>query len=599
MRKTPFAGITRLDPDESLLTDGGAFIGDDRDAIDYFLRLGAKTHRHDGSTGLDNPLQVASGGMAVQGGSLPADLSFGLGYTLVDENGGETMISPVVTISTAPPVSPPTAQATATVDYTGGSLLVGTYYYAVSLVDNTGGETPVGPAATASRAPGHASGRITVSDLADDITGNIVAWRLYRSVGGGDFNLLATGTGNTFVDDGSQSVDCDITPNTDAVNTTNGQNLLIVRLPSAVGDAEQINMYVSEDGSFAGDALLDTYPVASAGASAAYPTIELGDQAPPPTNRSVGGADPIDAEEDIINLHWLSPVANVGALPDDADEGDVRVVLATGVAYCYRSGDWGPLVGSGSGGGAVNVNLLGEGGAGHFDDFSVDDLTYYTPSVFTSGTDELEVSGGVLSRATSDFTSYLSGPDPAEDGIIRIKFTTGAGTLSDTDYPIVLTMLDADATNYVYLRYDMNDEELKLVTMDDIDFTEEERDSAMLSLSASTDYWIELKRDGNDVTGAVYDEDPEGGTPLVECTWTLTDQNADIIGAGTETQFQVAISTDPQMVSWDDLLIGGQGAGVLQSATAVSDIDLIAGSGISIDLDESPAGHARITISLA
>lgn len=360
MRKTPFAGITRLDPDESLLTDGGAFIGDDRDAIDYFLRLGAKTHRHDGSTGLDNPLQVASGGMAVQGGSLPADLSFGLGYTLVDENGGETMISPVVTISTAPPVSPPTAQATATVDYAGGSLLVGTYYYAVSLVDNTGGETPVGPAATASRAPGHASGRITVSDLADDITGNIVAWRLYRSVGGGDFNLLATGTGNTFVDDGSQSVDCDITPNTDAVNTTNGQNLLIVRLPSAVGDAEQINMYVSEDGSFAGDALLDTYPAASAGASAIYPTIELGDQAPPATNRSVGGAERIDAEQDIINLHWLAPVANFGALPDDAEEGDVRVVLATGVAYLYRSGDWDALAGGGSGGGGGGGSLTVE-----------------------------------------------------------------------------------------------------------------------------------------------------------------------------------------------------------------------------------------------
>lgn len=355
MRKTPFAGITVLDPDESLLSGGGAFIGEDRDAIDHFLRLGAKTHRHDGSSGLSDPVQVASGGMAQQGGSLPADLSFGLGYTLVDADGGETRISPVVTISSPPPASPPTAQATATVDYGGGSLLVGTYYYAVSLVDNAGGETPVGPAATATRAPGHASGRVNLTGLDDNLGGKIVAWRLYRSIGGSDFHLLATGAGDSFVDDGSQSVNCDITPSNDDVNTTNGQNLLIVKLPSAIGSAQQINMYISEDGSFVGDALLDTYPAASAGASATYATIELGDQAPPPTNRSVGGAEPIDAETDLINLYWGSPVANVGAL-GTAPDGTVRTVLATGVAYLRKSGVWQPLAGGGSG--------VGSGGGG-------------------------------------------------------------------------------------------------------------------------------------------------------------------------------------------------------------------------------------------
>jgi hypothetical protein len=52
MRKTLFAGLTVLSPDESLLSDDGAFIGRDRETIDRFLEIGAKTHRHTGLPGL-------------------------------------------------------------------------------------------------------------------------------------------------------------------------------------------------------------------------------------------------------------------------------------------------------------------------------------------------------------------------------------------------------------------------------------------------------------------------------------------------------------------------------------------------------------------
>jgi hypothetical protein len=55
MRKTLFSGLTVLTPDESILSDDGSFIGADRDTIDRFLEIGAKTHRHTGLPGLNNP----------------------------------------------------------------------------------------------------------------------------------------------------------------------------------------------------------------------------------------------------------------------------------------------------------------------------------------------------------------------------------------------------------------------------------------------------------------------------------------------------------------------------------------------------------------
>jgi hypothetical protein len=39
MQKTPFAGLTELDISESLLEDGGAFTGRDRETIDRFLQM--------------------------------------------------------------------------------------------------------------------------------------------------------------------------------------------------------------------------------------------------------------------------------------------------------------------------------------------------------------------------------------------------------------------------------------------------------------------------------------------------------------------------------------------------------------------------------
>ena len=108
MEKSLFAGLTILDPDESILEDNGAFTKRDRQTIDRFLELGAKTHRHDGTDGLANPPSEMDGTAVASAGQIPADISFSLAYTLEDDQGGETLLSPQITVATPSVIEPPT-----------------------------------------------------------------------------------------------------------------------------------------------------------------------------------------------------------------------------------------------------------------------------------------------------------------------------------------------------------------------------------------------------------------------------------------------------------------------------------------------------------
>jgi hypothetical protein len=338
MKKTTFAGITILDPGEGLDTDNSAFTGPDREAIDHFLRLGAKLHRHNGSPGLSNPLSTPSGAIIASGGTIAPEVTLSLGYTLEDAQGGETQISPLATTSTGPPLSVPTAAPSAAFTDSAGSLMVNTYYYGLTWADGEGGETPLGPTVGVERPPGFASGQIELSNLAFGMVGaGAVEWRLYRAIGGGVFNLLGTGnsSSNIFTDDGTVSADCDVQPPLNSENTTRHVNTLKVTLPPSdpnMASASLINLYVSTDGSFGGATLLDSYPLASAGKSAVYRGLELQDQSPPDVNRSVGGANQIDPDTELLDWHWKRPVlasANLGS----GALGDVRLVETTGHLY--------------------------------------------------------------------------------------------------------------------------------------------------------------------------------------------------------------------------------------------------------------------------
>lgn len=335
MKKSLFAGLEILEAGDSLSSDNGAFIGVDRENIDRLLRIGAKTHRHTGLSGLSNPLVAPGASVVASAGTISSDTAISVGYTLEDDDGGETMISPVTVVSTQPPLSAPQFAPSAASNYASGSLLVNTYFYALTYGDGEGGETQMGPSVNAERAPGFASGRVILTNLTHDMVSlGASEWRLYRAIGGGVFNLLATGSSSedTFIDDGTHSLDCSTHPPAGELNTTAGVSTLLVTLPSAIGGATSINLYGTVTGDFGGGSLLGSYPAASAGHVAAFQSLELGAHSPPSVNLSIGGAHQIDPESELLSWHWRGPVAASAALPSGT-LGDVRLVTGDGTLW--------------------------------------------------------------------------------------------------------------------------------------------------------------------------------------------------------------------------------------------------------------------------
>lgn len=340
MKKTPFAGISQLEPGDNP-SETADFFEQDRATIDHFLEVGAVTHHHDAHAALANPAAAPSGSVIPDGGAIPADLGIYLGYTLLDADGGETTISPLLTLATPPAYDAPETPLRATVTYNSGAVLADTYYYAITLVDGMGGETVLGPVLSVDRAPGPQFASITIDGLDDDFgVASAVGWRLYKSRAGQDFGFFASGSGDRFVDQGQGCVDCGQPP--PSVNRTNRTNTLQMYVPGSAGAGSamggvgsgtaRFRLYASLDGSFDGAALMGDFPSSSAGTVMNFPAISLLDGHPPDVPTTSRGASRINADTDLTNYFWRTPVANSGALPAGA-RGDVRVAMDSGVMY--------------------------------------------------------------------------------------------------------------------------------------------------------------------------------------------------------------------------------------------------------------------------
>ncbi|HXU00808.1 MAG TPA: hypothetical protein VN903_07445, partial [Polyangia bacterium] len=435
MKKTLFAGLSVLEPGEPLSSDNGAFTGRDREALDRLLEIGAKTHRHNGSSGVATPSAAPTASLIASGGTLPASISISLGYTVEDEEGGETALSPVAVISTLSAIEAPPNAPTAVFSSTAGTLLVDTYYYAVTFVDGEGGETPLGPAAGVVRPPSFAAGEVKLSGLVTGLAAaSATGWRLYRAVGGAAYNLLATGGAgeDTFIDDGSHSLDCSTHPPAGSENTTSATSQLKVTLPHVADSrVDFINLYATVSGDFSGGSLLGRFPVASAGATALFAALELGATSPPPVNRSIGGAHQIDPDTDILDWHWKRPVAASGAL-GSGSLGDVRLVENTGALYgVLASGGasaapgWTKLA---SAGGAGIANLIVRGSAVGSIQNEIETIEFPNFTVTASGAHKAVVRADVtkadliaeeVARSSGDITerNLRINADAAEAGL--------------------------------------------------------------------------------------------------------------------------------------------------------------------------------------
>lgn len=355
MHRTAFAGLTALDVNDAITVDGGSFLHQN-DVVDRFLQIGCVTHRHDEHNAIPNPVAQLSAAVSTTGGQLEAGITVYAGYTFTDANGGETMISPIVAISTQPQIIPDLPPPTASADYSAGSLPVGGYSYAFAYRDGAGGQTELQPPVFATRVAGHASGQIIVSGLSAGLVSGLVSWEAWRADEGGEYKLLTEGSTDSFTDTGFTCTDCTATP--PSVNTTNRTSELTIRLPDSeddptVGLATGINLYLSTTGTFGEPSLFAAYPIASAGALITITSLVLGVGFPPPVNRSVAGAHKIEPDTE-IDGPWKKAVANEAALPLAGNtDGDVRETLNDHIIHVWEAEAkvWEVIEGTGGGGG--------------------------------------------------------------------------------------------------------------------------------------------------------------------------------------------------------------------------------------------------------
>ncbi len=642
MKKTPFAGLSLLDPGESLSDDNGAFTTRDPRTTDHFLEIGAKTHRHNEEPGLANPAAPPSAGIIASGGAIPSNLSISLAYTFEDAIGGETMASPITVVSTPGPVGAPQAPPVAAVSTAAGELLVNTYYYALTFSDGEGGETPLGPAATAQRPPGFPMGQVELSGLAAGLAGaGAVEWRLYRAVGGNAYNLLATGDGSedTFIDDGTHSLDCSTHPPAGETNTTAGISTLLVTVPSIIPEPERtpfINLYASITGDFGGGSLLGRFPLASAGNVASFPTLTLGELSPPPVNLSIGGAHKIDPDTELIDYHWKRPVKTLGELfaVADPEEGDVRMVTGTGNAYYWTGSQW-KKWNSGGGGEAGALTVYASGGkpasAGipYSATMAPAELLPMPPWVKmdeVGGPDEgpgeggnWEVDGEEHLVKNAEGGAYCANTDAfGLNGRVVVHFgVAGEGSFAVGTWGFLraakrMPISSDPGQRYIKVGYGGSvgkggsGQKLEILTFDEIGtwtLADAVVPGGELALG---EYWIVAEANGAIITGQLYDEDPEevGAEPIAEVERDLTaatepgempqaDQEALIepgyLGLG------FAGAPGGYVLGWKGEADGGiiPAEEYVASATA---IEFVEGAGINIGVVENPAGNAQVTI---
>jgi hypothetical protein len=297
--KTPL-GLTRLAPGEPISADDFGIQDANPALVDYFIRL-LLHHRHDEHAALTDPATQPTVTVDDTGGQIPSDTQISVGYTWIDTDGGETLLAEPVTVGTAAGLTTPEMLPTLTLDTTAGALLSNIYSYGVTLTDGNGGETAMSPMATITVPAGSSNNTIEISgltSLVDSVPG-ATGWRLWRTVGGDQIGLIASGDEATdgYTDDGTGNVDCNVAPPTTTTNTR-ATSLLHVTVPGpAPAGAVEFRVYGSLDGSFGAPAILGTYPVAELDIAHDYTELAFTDGAPPVVATTQPGLDKITADE--------------------------------------------------------------------------------------------------------------------------------------------------------------------------------------------------------------------------------------------------------------------------------------------------------------
>lgn len=337
-------GLTRLDPAESLSSDGYSFQAINPIIIDRLLRVGSYLHQHDAHERMGDPTAEPEITTDATAGTIPSDTLIAACYTVVDEYGGESLPSPMASVSTAPGIAEPFEVPDFEIDTTQGNLRNGTYYYVVTLTDDTGGETLPSPPLQVDIQPGSDLNAIVFAGLTSITEGSVGAtgWRLYKSSGQSRFHYIADGPAglDSVTDDGLLCADCLTEPPTSG--HTNSTNRVTVQVPldGVISGAVVFRLYLGLDGDFTSPALAGEFTPDMAETDLVFDSIAVDTGTPPDASTTVAGAQKIDPDTDMVNWHWKSPVATTADLPDDAEEGDSRFVLEDATIWLFKATEW-------------------------------------------------------------------------------------------------------------------------------------------------------------------------------------------------------------------------------------------------------------------
>lgn len=222
MGTTPRYGLTTMGPGDVFSANGYKYTDADRRTLELLGYLGAEGHVHDGAAGVATTPVAPSVSLDATDGTLPGGTRVYYKITLVDPNGLESGASPESYVDTPAALAPPAAPSLLA-QTTGGTLLPGTRYYALSAYYplQTQETTAPNPTAVQIFTGATNSVKVTRPTLPVGATG----WNVYRRNPGeiDYFYVTSVVAATTFwVDDGATASACDRRrPQTNQTNSTN------------------------------------------------------------------------------------------------------------------------------------------------------------------------------------------------------------------------------------------------------------------------------------------------------------------------------------------------------------------------------------------
>lgn len=354
--RTSFAGLEVLAPGDLPSSDGYRFQSVNPVITARLLQLGAVLHKHDAHSAAANPAVAPTAANKATGGTIPAGLDLSVGFTWMDDQGGETLLSPVETVETVAAIIDPQKPPEAEADYATGTLPVANFDYGITVSDGLGGETALSPVASLQLLPNeHRAVKLSgLKVLLEEVAPGIGAaeWRVWRSQNGGPRYLMAHGKTATVLDDGSLTGDCTVSPPNSS--TALGTNELKVTVTEeAPANAGFFQLYISPDGSFTGPCLIAQYPLTELGKVIKLTTLALTAGTPPPVTLSVPGAGKINPDTEMLAFPFKKAVGEPSELPTEGNEdGDVREALSNHTIYIWdgEASEWNASAGGGEGG---------------------------------------------------------------------------------------------------------------------------------------------------------------------------------------------------------------------------------------------------------